>query len=46
MQGQFLVMNMDEEIFLQWLGDNCPMLKADHKNDVFTCLKQWCENNL
>ncbi len=45
-QGQFLVFNMDEEMFLGWLQTEVPTMNADHRNDCFTSLKEWCANNL
>ncbi len=45
-QGQFLVQNMDEDLFLEWLKEKCPSLTVNHLQDTYQCLKEWCQNNL
>ena len=45
-QGQFLVNNMDEELFKEWLHKTCPGLNRNNLQDTYFCLKVWCQNNL
>lgn len=44
--GQFLLLGMDEERFLDWLSQTCPKINSGHRNETFTFLKQWCDGNL
>lgn len=43
--GQFLILNKDEELFVDWLRTS---INANSKQgtDCFKCLKTWCDNYL
>lgn len=43
--GQFLLLEMDQELFCEWLKDT---IKANSKQskDCHACLKAWCDEFL
>ena len=41
--GQFLVLKKDEELFKEWLKENCNA-NANQGNSCYTCLKEWCNS--
>ncbi|KAL3873387.1 hypothetical protein ACJMK2_036515 [Sinanodonta woodiana] len=43
--GQFLVLKKDEELFKEWLKEECGA-NSKYQNDCFQCLKEWCDNFL
>lgn len=43
--GQFLLLNKDEDLFLDWLRTSIHA-NAKQGNDCFNCLKTWCDNYL
>lgn len=40
--GQFLVLQKDEELFVEWLKEVCQANKKQ-AGDCFGCLKDWCD---
>ena len=40
--GQFLVLKKDEEMFLDWIKEECGANKKQG-GDCYTCLKEWCD---
>ena len=43
--GQFLVLKKDEEMFLDWIKEQCGANKKQG-GDCHACLKGWCDNFL
>ena len=43
--GQFLVLKKDEEMFLDWIKEQCGANKKQG-GDCYTCLKGWCDSFL
>lgn len=40
--GQFLVLKKDQEMFLDWIKDECGANKKQG-TDCYICLKEWCD---
>ena len=40
--GQFLVLNKDKEMFLDWIEEECGANKKQ-REDCYNCLKEWCD---
>ncbi|KAJ8045114.1 Barrier-to-autointegration factor [Holothuria leucospilota] len=43
--GQFLVLNKNEELFMDWLKDTAGA-NAKQGRDCYNCLKDWCDSFL
>ena len=42
---QFLILQKDQEKFMDWLKDECGANKKQG-GDCYDCLKEWCDNFL
>ena len=40
--GQFLVLRKDQEMFMDWIKDECGANKKQG-GDCYHCLKEWCD---
>lgn len=40
--GQFLVLKKDQEMFMDWIKDECGANKKQG-GDCYNCLKEWCD---
>jgi len=39
--GQFLILKKDEELFTEWLAEECKA-NAKQRTDCYNCLRDWC----
>ena len=44
--GQFLILGKSEVDFTHWLTEICPAINAQHQQDCYEALNQWCIQNM